>query len=270
MISNRKPSHLKRGEGRGKDTAIPIVLSMKGDGRKGGCRQWTSRGPRSRGAISTFLHDDQNAEARENETSDSEQHRVRQTADSLVLSQQSATRQAQAPQDGTIGLFFDSYKKGRCSKDKTCDNWHPPFCVFHKRGQGRAGVTCPFVHLKHQKGERKGLKRDCKTSQKQVRNFLQEPIMDMQLSTQREFLSAKGQKEPKHKFQWSDYDMKVAYFLEANPGRDVMQKNIWHETSMGEAKIGLSAKKKWHARGNFTRRLTRSKEITKTCTVRTS
>ena len=45
-----------------------------------------------------------------------------------------------------------SNKRRRCLKDKNCDCWHPAFCLLHKRGQCRAGVTCSFVHLS--KGDR--------------------------------------------------------------------------------------------------------------------
>ena len=41
----------------------------------------------------------------------------------------------------------DSYKKGSClKKDTHCDYRHPPSCVFHQRGQCRAGAKCPVVH----------------------------------------------------------------------------------------------------------------------------
>ena len=32
-------------------------------------------------------------------------------------------------------------------RQKIYGHWHPPFCAFNKRGQCRAGVKCPFVHL---------------------------------------------------------------------------------------------------------------------------
>ena len=49
-------------------------------------------------------------------------------------------------QDGTIDRLVKFTRKGATNTNK-CDYWHPPFRVFHKRGQCRAGVKCPFIHI---------------------------------------------------------------------------------------------------------------------------
>ena len=50
--------------------------------------------------------------------------------------------------------------------DKNCDCWHPPFCIFHKRGKCRSGTTVSAkmtVHQSHtsaQSRQKKGFEHD--------------------------------------------------------------------------------------------------------------
>ena len=82
------------------------------------------------------------------------------------------------------------------------------------------------------------------------------------------------------KFHWSEYNVKVTILQEANPGRGVIQKRVWHErlpTSPDFDELSKDWKectiKNWHDTklgGNLTKSSTRSEVLTQTCTARTS
>ena len=38
-----------------------------------------------------------------------------------------------------------NFKKGKCDKDKGCDYWNPPACVFQQRGQREEGAKCAWT-----------------------------------------------------------------------------------------------------------------------------
>ena len=64
--------------------ANPVVLSTKGNGKKGYGWQWTSKGSRSRGATCAFKHGQNKGKAKHLNDKD---RRVRQTVDSILQNQ---------------------------------------------------------------------------------------------------------------------------------------------------------------------------------------
>ena len=53
-----------------------------------------------------------------------------------------------------------AYLKGRCDKGTSCKYWHPPDCIFWKKGSCRNGNECILAHLPKEKGQGKGDARD--------------------------------------------------------------------------------------------------------------
>ena len=79
-------------------------------------------------------------------------------------------------------------KKGSCLKDKNCDCWHFPLCVFHKRGQCSVGVN---------KSKGRAIVKQIKARG----HFLQESKLETAiLQRKRDTLSAWGQNESNIKF----------------------------------------------------------------------
>ena len=126
-------------------------------------------------------------EGTEKDHSDS-QHQIRQTINNHLQNQNSASRQEQTLQDETIDLLVSIKKKGSCLKDKNCDCWHLPLCVFHKRCQCSVGVN-------RSKG---------RAIVKQIKargHFLQESKLEKAIfQRKRDTLSAWGQNESNIKF----------------------------------------------------------------------
>ena len=103
-------------EGRVRDSAIPVApLKNKGDGEK---EEIANSGHRK-----ARIQEAQNE--RSSTTTELEEREY--DKDSLLEIQKLATGQAQ--ESGKEGPCF-SHQKGSCLKDKNCDFWHPPFCVF--------------------------------------------------------------------------------------------------------------------------------------------
>ena len=117
------------------------------------------------------------------------------------------TGQERAFQDETINLFVTFTRKGVVRET--------PCCVFHKGGQRRAGVKCPFVHLsKDDRAPRpktstktrasRGLKRVRKRDESSRKTPCKTPKFIKKVSMLKETSSVKEQKESTNKVHWSD------------------------------------------------------------------